>query len=237
MKKIIMLLCAVMCLILGSSTYAMNSVSLFGGNNYILGNKNAWTLEFLYFGHWKYGDNLYFFEVTNPHRDTTSIVGDWYSRLSLSKITGHPIKFGPISDLSASTALAVSGLNSRVYGLGGGIDWAIPHFTNMITNVYWSHDDKQHAATYQIVTVWTMPMKLSDRFHLVFGGYGQFTGAVGQLKRNLMLEPSLMLDVGNLFHLSSKKVFAGLQFAYWHNAFGLAGQTEHVPEIKFTWAF
>lgn len=225
-------------LALTTSACAITSISFFGGDNYVIGNKSAWTLEFLYAGRWKYGDNLFFFDATNPHRDYTTISGEWSTRLSLGKITGKSLKVGPISDFLAAAELNVTGQNMRQYGLGLGTDWSVPHFSNLAANVYWVHNDLYKGSTYQVAGLWTMPIKVSDRVSFVFGGladyYGHMNGQLGDLKANLLLEPSIMFDLGHALNMSKNKLLIGLQYAYWHNMLGTSLE-QSVPELKLTW--
>lgn len=230
-----------------ASVYASTTtISFFGGNNYVIGNKNAWTLEFLHFSEWKYGDNLFFFDVTNPHRDVTTISGEWSSRFSFSKITGKSISVGPISDVLFATELAVTGENMRQYGLGLGTDWKMPEHATFSTNAYWIHNDTYRGQTYQLAALWSLPFAVNDRFTFIFGGlvnyFGAMTGSVissetgkpVHLKANLLFEPSLMLDLGHALNISSNKLYVGLQYAYWHNMLGTS-LNQSVPELKLTW--
>lgn len=227
-----------MALALSASAFPMTSISFFGGNNYVIGNKNAWSLEFLYDGAWKYGDNFFFFDATNPHRNTTTISGEWTTRLSYSKITGKTVKLGPISDVLLATEMNLTGQNMRQYGLGLGTNYAVPHFSHLTLNTFWVHNDTYTGQTYQLALVWTMPFAINDRFHLLFGGLADYIGPMKtksvSLKGNFMMEPSLMLDLGHALNMSTNKLFVGLQYSYWHNMLGTS-LTQSVPEVKLTW--
>jgi nucleoside-specific outer membrane channel protein Tsx len=219
-------------------SFAMTSISFFGGNNYVIGNKSAWSLEFLYAGAWKYGDNLFFFDATNPHRSVTKISGEWSTRFSFSKITGKSVKFGALSDVLVAAEMNLTGEDMRQYGLGIGTDWSVPHFSNLAANAYWVHNDRFKGQTYQLAAIWTMPIHVSDRIHLVFGGlmdyYGPMKGQLKDLNANFLAEPSLMLDLGHTLNISNNKLFAGIQYAYWHNMLGTTLE-QSVPEAKITW--
>ena len=222
------------------SGYAMNSISFFTGNNYAGGNTKASSLEFLYGGDWKYGDNLFFFDVTNPHKNVTAIDGEWSTRFSYNKITHKNLKLGPLSDVLGAAAMDVTGTNQRAFGLGLGTDWTVPHFTKVSVNAYWVHNDAVKGTSYEIAGLWALPLMVNDRIHLLFSGLAEYMGptigtiGLKRLKANYMIKPAVMLDLGNALNMSSNRLYMGVQYSYWHNMLGLS-ETESTPELKISW--
>lgn len=225
-------------LVCSTATFSMTSISLWSGTNYPTGNKHRATLEFLYTGQWHYGDNLFFFNVDNPTSNSTAIEGVWASRLSASKITKKHIKIGPLTDALLAGEYVVSGENLREYALGLGTNWAIPKIKDFIANAYWVRNDTVNGHSYQLEAVWLVPMNLNNRWHFLLSGYAEYygptNGTVTDLKANFLAEPSFMLDLGHVLHLSTGKLYAGMQYTYWHHMYG-TDINESVPELKVSW--
>lgn len=230
--------CWLLLLLLGFHSYssALN-ISLLKGNNYQTGNKNALTLRFDQANSWKYGDNFFFFDIANPDKNGTSIYGEWQPRLSLSKITGHKISFGPVSDILLASELNVSGANARAYLYGLGVNLSIPTFAFLKFNAYVRDTPNLAGNTFQISAVWSEPFLFNSRLALNFAGFIDDAGKEGSRSANFLAEPRLMLDLGRLMWKSPNSLFVGMQYVYWHNKLGIKGVTESLPEAMLTWQF
>lgn len=226
-------------LILLSHQYCCSAlnISLFQGNNYQTGNQQALTLRFDQGNAWKYGDNFFFFDITNPDQNGTSIYGEWQPRLSFSKLTGHKISFGPVSDVLLASELNVNGADGRVYLYGLGVNLNIPTFAFIKLNTYVRDDPKLASKTYQISVVWSEPFKINDRVLIDFAGFIDDAGKEDTKSANFLAKPRLMLDLGQLLWQSPKNLLVGIQYVYWHNKLGIHGLTESLPEAMLTWTF
>ena len=50
----------------------------------------------------------------------------------------------------------------------------------------------------------------------------------------LLAQPQLLLDLGNLWG-AKDKLFAGVEYQYWHNKFGVDGVDESLPQVMLLW--
>ena len=216
-----------------SSCFALN-ISVFQGNNYQTGNKQAMTLRFDQGNAWRYGDSFFFFDVTNPDQNGTSIYGEWQPRLSLSKITGKSIAFGPVSDVLLASEINVNGVNGRAYLYGLGVNLSVPHFTFVKLNAYVRDDANLPDKTYQVSLTWLSKFVINDRLVVNFAGFIDDAGKESTKSANLLIKPRLMLDLGRLWQ-APKNLYLGVQYVYWKNKLGIKGLTESMPEVMLTW--
>lgn len=217
------------------SSLGVNNISFLTGNEYELGNDHRNTLRFDHASTWALGDNYLFFDVTDPVSNDTFIYGEWHSRLSFSKMTGHHIGFGPVSDTLLAGELNFDGQGTHIYLYGVGFNIKIPEFQFVILNAYARRDPAYHGTTYQISWAWGLPFKFGDRVRFAFGGFCDYAGKQGRSAANFLAKPQLLFDMGNLLFRKPNNIFAGMRYVYWHNKLGIKGLNESVPELMITW--
>lgn len=235
MRQLFKFVVCFQCLICIFTVSSALNISLFRGNNYATGNQHALTLRFDQANNWQYGDSFFFFDITNPDQNGTSIYGEWQPRLSFSKITGHKIGWGPVSDVLLASEINVSGTNSRAYLYGLGFNIAIPGFTFFKLNTYVRDDPSLAGNTYQISMVWLKKFLINNRVSFDFAGFIDDAGKESTKNANFLAKPRLMLDLGRLVWKSPNNLFVGVQYVYWNNKLGIKGLTESVPEAMLTW--
>jgi nucleoside-specific outer membrane channel protein Tsx len=186
---------------------------------------------------WKYGDNFFFFDITNPEINRTgsrtSIYGEISPRLSFGKITGTDLSAPFLKDVLAAGTLELSGQGFHNYLYGIGFSLNLPKFNFADLNVYVRNDTAQHGVTYQITPCWQVPFSVGPA-SFVFEGFTDIAGSEGNLAFNIDAQPRLLLDVGK-FWGSAGNLFLGTEFMYWHNKFGIKGVDEYAPQAMVKW--
>jgi nucleoside-specific outer membrane channel protein Tsx len=185
---------------------------------------------------WKYGDNFFFFDITNPEINRngprTSIYGEISPRLSIGKITGLDLSAPYVKDvLVAGTLELGNGFHNYLYGLGLSLN--LPKFNFADLNVYVRNDTVQSGVTYQITPCWQLPFTIG-KANLVFEGFSDIAGAEGGLSFNIDAQPRLLLDLGKFWDKPGN-LFVGTEFMYWHNKFGIKGVDEYAPQAMVKW--
>lgn len=207
------------------------------------------TLE--HFDVWKYGDNFFFVDITNPDREgdgfatTEKTTGGYYAeispRLSFGKIFDTKLEFGPIVDLLFTSTLEIpSGGVEQTYLYGLAADLKIPGLQFFQFN--WYVRDAQSSALktgQQITLVWGAPFKIGN-IDFMFEGFfdyawGENPKAPGDsYQDNIVTAPRLLIDVGSLFSKSGV-VQAGVEYQIWRNKFGIDGMDEDVAQAMVKW--
>jgi nucleoside-specific outer membrane channel protein Tsx len=191
---------------------------------------------------WKYGDNFFFFDITNgefTRRGTdkkTSIYGELSPRLSLGKISGQDLSYLFVKDLLLAGTLEVDGgagggFHNYLYGLGFSLN--LPKFNFADLNVYVRNDTNQSGVTYQITPVWQVPFTVG-KADFVFEGFSDIAGPEGDLSFNIDFQPRLLLDLGKVWDKPGNLYF-GTELMIWHNKFGFKGVNEFAPQAMLKW--
>lgn len=175
--------------------------------------------------------------------------GDVY--LSLSKLSGKSISFGPVKDVNVQVGYNYGAKNSAfrpnasaiTYGMGFELD--VSKFTYFNFDVVAYRDlgtyggfgggtlCGRRTTTYQLTPYWSAPFKVGN-LNFVFDGYMDIIGGHGTCKQQILTAPQLKLDVGD-FWGKPGNVYMGVEYQYWKNKFGAKGSTERVPQLVLHW--
>ncbi|WP_317923561.1 hypothetical protein [Cupriavidus sp. TA19] len=197
----------------------------------------------------------YFFLLMSKANDADGNSADLYSEgqvtLSLSKMSKHDLSWGIVRDLGITGGYNYGARNSafrsnsRVLVFGGTIDLNVPYFNFLNLDVLAYRDAGTYggygggflcgrtATSYQITPYWQLPFNIG-RARFMFDGYVDFIGAHGSCSSQILAEPQLKLDVGDLFGYRDK-FYIGVEVQYWRNKFGSAGVNEVVPQVVVQW--
>ncbi len=163
----------------------------------------------------------------------TDLYAEFAPRLSLSRLTGRSIGFGPVKDFLVAGQVN-HGQDFRAFLYGAGLDIAVPGFSFVQLNFYRRDVPALSGATWQVTGVWSLPVALgATRWTLA--GFADWAGPEGGSRGNLLLVPQLRLDLGALWDWPGR-LEAGVEYSYWRNKFGIDGVVESVvqPMVKWT---
>jgi len=203
---------------------------------------------------WTYGTNFFNVDMLmsdkgDPAANGKSGANEVYvvyrTALSLGKLTGKNLGFGPVRDVSFTAGFDFNAKDNAfaskkrflVFGptlnfkAGSGFFdlglWGC-HEQNYNGIVGKSVDFK---TTYLISAAWGLPFQVGP-VGAEFKGYANYVGAKGkdgfgaETRPETLANLSLLVDISPVFG-TKKKVYAGLGFEYWNNKFG--GQNSDAP--------
>ncbi len=187
---------------------------------------------------WKYGDNFFFVDITNPDRagatSPTAFYGEISPRLSFGKMTGTDLSFGIIKDVLLATTLEVGdangGFHNYLYGVA--VDFNIPGLPVAQIN-YYVRNEKGFDTGNQITLVWLYPFAIGS-VDLTFEGFFDYAFGVDPKEDNIITAPRLLVDVGK-FWGAPGTLKAGVEYQIWRNKFGLDGIDEDVAQAMVKW--
>ncbi len=212
------------------------NIQILQGHDYKLGEADRMIVTIEHADSWKYGDNYFFTDFTLGETRYT----EFSPRLSLGKITGGKItgrdfSFGAISDVLLSGTLESARHHKPVWLYGGAVDFNAPGFTFFQVNAYVRDNPALSGHTWQTTISWNAPLE-PGRSRFVFEGYADIAGSEGAASAYQLAAPMFLLDLG---HYAGKdnKIYAGVEWQYWHNKFGQSGVTESVPQVMVKWVF
>lgn len=173
--------------------------------------------------------------------------GEAYVYPSLSKLTGADLKTAVLKDVSVTlgvnTGEKSTGANPRVLLAGLTLNLDVPQFSffDVGVNAYVDRSEfKGQPATcqgdgVQITPAWQLPFHIG-RLSMSFEGFVDYTSAYGGCVAHTLSQPQLRVDIGDLFG-TPKKLYAGIEYQYWQNKFGIQGLNDEAPQALLVWKF
>lgn len=202
-----------------------NSLSLLAGSNYELDPGTQQTVTFEHASGWSMGDLFIFVDGINFNGDRdisgseTAYYGEFAPRISLGKVSGTDLSAGIVKDLYVATCLEFGDNIKNHYLVGLGMDLAVPGFDFLQLNAYRRYDNGSSATeAYQVTAVWkkTIPMGKTE---FVVDGFIDWV--IGEGTDHLHICPQLKMDLGVLFGMKERSLYAGIEYDYWKNKYGV----------------
>lgn len=226
--------CSVWVQTAGAADWSSTSVWLLHGDSFELGASERNLLRLEHADGWKYGDNYFFVDLIDSGNSDTSFYAEFAPRLSLGKISGRDLGFGPVKDV-----LLAGGVNAgedfRAYLYGLGVDLNVPGFSYFQVNAYVRDDKALPGSSWQLTPVWLYPFRVG-KLNFEFQGFIDFIGAEGASSSNYVAAPRLWLDLGALWGTPGH-VQLGFEYLYWKNKYGVEGVNESVFQPSLRWTF
>ena len=184
---------------------------------------------------WKYGDNFFFVDITNPDRSgeelDTSFYGEISPRLSFGKMTGADLSFGIIKDVLITTTMEVGeGFHNYLYGLA--VDLDIPRVPVFQINYYVRNEANTDTGN-QITLVWLKPFSIGS-VDFSFEGFLDYAYGVDPSEDNIITAPRLLVDLGKTWGAPGV-LQAGVEYQIWRNKYGIDGIDEDVAQAMLKW--
>lgn len=203
---------------------------------------------------WAYGTNFFNVDMLMSDRGDPSANGSsganevyalYRTSLSLGKVSGKDLGFGPVKDVSLTGGFDFNSKNNtfaskkRFLIFGPTLNFKVP--SGFLDLGLWACHEQNYngivgrsvdfKTTYTITAAWGIPFEVKG-LGLEFKGYANYIGAKGkdgfgvETKPETLANLSLLADISPAFG-AKKKVYAGLGFEYWNNKFG--GQNSDAP--------
>lgn len=224
----------------GTANFATTNIQYLYGTSYELGDETRSIVTLEHANAWKYGDNFFFVDITNPDRDGKATKTGHYveisPRLSFGKMTGRDLSAGIFKDvLLAGTVEIPDSPAARKYLYGLGVDLNLPGFRFFQVNTYIRNSSEGGVDTGQQVTLaWNRPFSIGS-VHFSFEGFFDYAWGEDPLEDNIITAPRLLVDVGALFGAKPGQLQAGIEYQIWRNKFGIDGIDEDVAQTMIKW--
>jgi len=220
--------------------WTSNNIQVLTGGSYELGpeRRNSMTVE--HANGWAYGENFAFLDIINRNDIGTEYYGEFYPRLSWSKMTGEKPSNNLFKDFSLVAGFNLSNQPKydpfKAYLFGAGVAFDMPNMDYFHIDILAFKSDNIDSTGIQITPVWSVPFQIGE-LHFKFRGFidWQSKKATGG-ESFILAQPQLLLDIGQLAG-HSNQVYAGIEYSYWRNKFGIKGLTEKVPQAMLMITF
>lgn len=196
-----------------------NSISVLYGQGYAVTHSDAtiFTLEHAS-GH-SWGDVFLFIDEVRFDDDTHDTYGELKPRLSLGKVSGEKLAFGPVADVLLAFEWHKGEQDVEAYNSGVSFDLQVPGANYFTFGAFHRKNQEVPGTALMLTSAWAFPFSLGSTKWLL-DGFVDWIDNEGPLHSNLLFVPQLKLDVGD-FWGQPKKFYAGIEYSYWHNKFGL----------------
>jgi nucleoside-specific outer membrane channel protein Tsx len=223
-----------------AENFSTTEIQLLYGEGFHLG-RNGFgetgrlTATIEHFSTWAYGDNFFFvdlnrdFDGTGPASDE---YGEYWGHLSAAKTLGYDFG-GIVRDVNLGFGVN-GGTDFLVGAVGPRVDLNVPGFNVFTVGLYAYNniDDpfgRDLDTAYQATWVWNAPIVNRGRWNVWTQGFVDYIDDQGAgVDHQIVFQPQLRLDLGQLTGNQAGKVEAGLEYAFFKNKFGVTGVDDHV---------
>ena len=208
------------------------------GSDYKLGEEDRKIITIEHANKWRYGDFYTFCDITyQDGKSGETAYCEATPRVSLSKVTGKDMSFGIIKDVFIAGQIEKGEGGMERYNIGPAVNLDIPNFKFFKVNLFLRNNPDREDKTFQVYTAWNMPFHIGET-KMLFEGFADIFGEEGgKTVPSQLLQPRVLVDVGDMVWEKPGKLFVGFEYQYWHNKFGVDGVTESLPQLQVKWVF
>jgi len=244
------IICCVSCPLALSYEWSSTSLSYLNGSSFELGDNNRVEYSFEHAGGWKYGDNFFWFDVTDPQTSNdsskTALYGEWAPRLSFGKIFDFYSDKRFVKDVLLSTTFehGKSTVATRARLIGAGVDLNIPYFKFFQVNLYLRDNLDSKGTSVQSTIAYNLPMDISEKLSLYYSAYIDIVfNSEGNRADNSYVTShwhtgqQLAYDVGKAYG-HADIAYLGMEYQYWSRKYGIeSGPVENNLKLLVKWIF
>ncbi|MDE2782260.1 MAG: nucleoside-binding protein [Gemmatimonadota bacterium] len=198
---------------------------------------------------WRFGDNFFFVDLmedgVGDGFNDKDAYGEWYSNLSLRKLGGRDLGFGPFADFGIFAGVAFGADANVLQWLPGArIAWNLPGFVFLNTDFMMAVDGTdgldggsppERDSRFGIDINGLFPFDLGSQSFSITGHAEYFVATTDELgsdvPASILAQPQLRWDIG-----AENGLFVGIEYQYWSNKLGTE-VSESVVQALGVWQF
>lgn len=196
---------------------------------------------------WKYGDVFFFVDVLDSEESRFQdfdAYGEAYANLSLGKMRGRPVSFGPVSDVGLIGGVNwAADPNVRKYAAGVRLSLSLPGFAFANLDVMALIDDSEGIAsggapsendTVLVDFNFARPFRIGDADFSIEGHIeyvGERTNELGgKVEAWILAQPQVQWHV-------NERIAVGIEYQFWMNKLGDGSTDERTVQALLVWEF
>lgn len=182
---------------------------------------------------WRFGDNFFFIDLmedgVGDGFNDKDAYGEWYSNLSLRKLGGRDLGFGPFADFGIFAGVAFGADANVLQWLPGArIAWNLPGFVFLNTDFMMAVDGTdgldggsppERDSRTVIDINGLLPFSLGSQSFSITGHAEYAVATTDELGNDvpasILAQPQLRWDIG-----AENGLFVGIEYQYWRNKLG-----------------
>jgi len=212
------------------------NIQILRGADYELGAEQRTIVTLEHANSWQYGDFFVFGDHTWPDNGDSSYYLEPTLRFSFNKLFNSRASQPLIKDVLLAIQIEKPEGQTARELVGIAVDLNVDEFTFFKTHLFARNNPDLAGDTYQITLVWNRVFKL-DNTQLLLEGFADFAGSEGHTVAHQFIVPRLLIDISPFTGLAQNTLWAGIEWQYWHNKFGVNGVTESVPQLQLKYIF
>ena len=206
-----------------------NSLTYLNGIDFKVDPPKQQTVTFEHASGWSFGDLFIFVdgikyntEATNGAGDGHTFYGEISPRLSLGKISGADLSFGPVKDVLLAATYEFGEDDVDSYLLGPAVDLNIPGFDYFQLNTYLRTTDGRRDGdnVWQITPVWSYTIPVGDSDLVIDGFMDWVVDNDDSYHANLHFNPQVKYDLAKAMGWG-KRFYVGVEYDYWSDKYGI----------------
>ena len=206
-----------------------NSLTYLNGIDFKVDPPKQQTVTFEHASGWSFGDLFIFVdgikyntEATNGAGDGHTFYGEISPRLSLGKISGADLSFGPVKDVLLAATYEFGEDDVESYLLGPAVDLNIPGFDYFQLNTYLRTTDGRRDGdnVWQITPVWSYTIPVGDSDLVIDGFMDWVVDNDDSYHANLHFNPQIKYDLAKAMGWG-KRFYVGVEYDYWSDKYGI----------------
>jgi nucleoside-specific outer membrane channel protein Tsx len=206
-----------------------NSLTYLNGIDFKVDPPRQQTLTFEHASGWSFGDLFIFVdgikyntEATNGANDGHSFYGEISPRLSLGKLSGSDLSFGPIKDVLLAATYEFGEDDVDSYLLGPAVDLNVPGFDFFQLNTYYRETDgkRDGSGVWQITPAWSYTLAVGDSDLVIDGFMDWVVDNDDSYHANLHFNPQIKYDMAKAMGWG-KRFYVGVEYDYWSDKYGI----------------
>ncbi len=206
-----------------------NSLTYLNGIDFKVDPPKQQTVTFEHASGWSFGDLFIFVdgikyntEATNGAGDGHTFYGELSPRLSLGKISGADLSFGPVKDVLLAATYEFGEDDVDSYLLGPAVDLNIPGFDYFQLNTYLRTTDGRRDGdnVWQITPVWSYTIPVGDSDLVIDGFMDWVVDNDDSYQANLHFNPQIKYDLAKAMGWG-KRFYVGVEYDYWSDKYGI----------------
>ena len=199
------------------------NVALLTGDNYTVDDPRQTTMTVEHASAWAWGDLFGFADITRYHDSDrgTSIYSEITPRVSMSWLTDSRWSTGIVKDVLIATTVEMGSGPVENLLLGPGLSLDVAGFDFLNLNIQYRIPHQGQSQGWMLGTAWAWrTAALGSTF--VFDGYADWIVTDrGGSNSNLHFSPQLKFDLGPWLGISPEHWYAGIEYDYWSNKYGI----------------
>ncbi len=207
------------------------SVTLMKGTQYEVGDtdKTVFTLEHAS-GH-SWGSIFTFVDRLSHDNDNQhELYGEFGANITLNELDNSVFKDVYLATQWEFNSDKFAQFDNYLVGVGANL--SIPKF-NFANITYYRRNNELGDNNNQLTFVWSVPFGDS----IVYDGFIDAVDSTDSVASGYNFTSQIKYDVGQHIGIEKNKFYAGVEYVYWKNKFGIDGITEKNPNIMVKWHF